>query len=126
MYNVIASAPLISVTLPNYNYGRFLCHALESVLCQTYPHWEILFVDDGSTDGSRAIAEELAAKDKRLKPVFFEKNQGVMKALDNAWNRASGELIYQFSSDDALCDSDFFRLGVEALVANPLAAGFYG
>lgn len=117
---------LISVTLPNFNHGRFLREAIESVLMQTYPYLEILYVDDGSTDDSREIVEEIAGRDSRLKPVYFSQNQGVMKALDNAWRRVTGEVVYQFSSDDALSDPDFFRLGVEALTANPKAAGFYG
>ena len=53
--------PLISVTLPNYNYGRFLTESLQSVLNQTYENFEILFVDDGSTDESREIAERFVA-----------------------------------------------------------------
>jgi len=118
--------PLVSVTLPNYNYGRFLCETIESVLQQDYTNLEVLFVDDGSTDNSREIAEEFARRDPRFKPVFFERNAGVVAALANAWQRAQGDIIYQFSSDDALCCRDFFGLGVQALADYPVAAGFFG
>jgi glycosyltransferase involved in cell wall biosynthesis len=118
--------PLISVTLPNYNYGRFLTEALQSVLSQSYGNLEVLFVDDGSTDGSREIAERFAREDRRIKPVYFEKNQGALVAHANTWNRVTGEIVYQFSSDDNVHDPDFFRLGVEAMAAHPQAAGFFG
>ncbi len=118
--------PLISVTLPNYNYGRFLAQALESILTQTYENLEILLTEDGSTDDSRAIAERYARQDRRIKPVYFASNQGALVAHADTWQRVRGEIIYQFSSDDYLVDPDFFRFGVEALAQHPQAAGFYG
>jgi len=117
---------LISVTLPNFNHGRFLREAIESVLTQTYEHFEILCVDDGSTDDSREIIEEIASRDPRLKPAFFAQNRGSLQAVDNAWRRASGEIVFGFAADDALSDPDFFQLGIAALKAYPTAAGFYG
>jgi glycosyltransferase involved in cell wall biosynthesis len=119
-------APLISVTLPNYNHGHYLAHAFDSVLAQTYTQFEILFTDDGSTDESVEIARRYAAQDTRIKAVYFEKNQGALVAHANTWQRAAGEIVYQFSSDDYLVDRDFFRLGVEAMAAHPEAAGFFG
>jgi len=62
--------PLISVTLPNYNYGQFLAPALESILMQSYANFELLVSDDGSTDESAAIIRNYAAQDRRLKPVY--------------------------------------------------------
>lgn len=123
---MIAPQLLISVIIANFNHGRFLRAAIESVLMQTYPYFEILCVDDGSTDDSREIIDEIAREDARLKPVFFEQNRGVLQASDNGWRRASGALVYWLAADDALSDPDFFRLGVEAMVQNPAAAGFYG
>ena len=121
-----AYQPLISVTLPNYNYGRFLAQSFDSILTQTYENLEILFTDDGSTDDSIEIARRYAAKDSRIKAVYFEKNQGAMAAHGNAWNRVTGEIIYQFSSDDYITDADFFRCGVKLMTAYPRAAGFFG
>ena len=118
--------PLISVTLPNYNYGKFLAQAFESVLVQSYEHFEILFVDDGSTDESVEIAKDFERRDSRIKAVYFEKNQGVLPAHANTWGRVRGEIVYQYSSDDAVHDRDFFRLGVGALHAFPHAGGFFG
>jgi glycosyltransferase involved in cell wall biosynthesis len=118
--------PLISVTLPNYNYGRFLEEALQAVLKQTYGNFELLFVDDGSTDGSREIAERFARQDSRIKPVYFEKNQGALAAHANTWSRVTGEIVYQYSSDDSIHSDDFFQLGVDALQRHPSAAGMFG
>lgn len=119
-------APLISVTLPNYNYGRFLAESFETVLSQTYENFEILFVDDGSTDDSRTIAEHYASQDKRIKAVYFDQNRGALPAHKDTWARAQGDLVYQYSSDDALCNTGFFSLGVQALQQYPGAAGFFG
>lgn len=120
------SSPLISVTLPNYNYGRFLEEAFKWVLDQSYPNLEILFVDDGSKDESRQIAEDFARQDSRVKPVYFKKNQGALIAHADTWARASGDLIYQYSSDDAVAHRDFFKYAVEMLERYPKAAGLYG
>jgi glycosyltransferase involved in cell wall biosynthesis len=118
--------PLISVTLPNYNYGRFLAQALESILMQSYENFELLLTDDGSTDESVAIAHQYAARDSRIKAVYFEKNQGAMLAHAKTWQRATGDIVFQFSSDDYLVDTHFFRSGVEAMAAYPQTAGFFG
>ena len=56
----------ISVIMPVYNTEIFLREAIESVLAQTWPHWELIVVDDGSTDGSAAICDEYAALDSRI------------------------------------------------------------
>jgi len=121
-----SSSPLISVTLPNYNYGRFLAQALDSILMQSYENFELLLTDDGSSDESVAIAHQYAARDSRIKAVYFEKNQGAMLAHANTWQRVTGDIVFQFSSDDYVFSPDFFRLGVDALTAYPQVAGFFG
>ena len=60
-------APLISIIMPVYNAGVLLHTAVESVLCQSFADFELLLVDDGSTDGSAALAHELAKKDGRIR-----------------------------------------------------------
>jgi glycosyltransferase involved in cell wall biosynthesis len=121
-----AVEPLISVTLPNYNHGRYLVQAIESVLIQTYGNFEILVTDDGSTDDSAKIIRHYAQRDQRIKAAFFKKNQGAQAAHADTWKRVTGDIIYQFSSDDYICNPDFFALGVAALAENPTAAGFFG
>ncbi len=118
--------PLISITLPNYNYGAFLAESIEGILRQTYVHWELLITDDGSTDGSQEIIQRYAKSDRRIRPVYFPVNQGAQPAHQNTWRRASGKLVYQYSSDDAVVHPDFFAHAVDALEAQPGAGGFFG
>ena len=59
--------PLISIIMPVYNGERFLSEAIESIIAQTYENWELLAVDDGSTDNSLQIIEAYAEKDGRIK-----------------------------------------------------------
>lgn len=118
--------PLISITLPNYNYGAFLAESIEGVLNQTYPHWELLITDDGSTDGSQEIIEAYAKQDTRIHPVYFEQNQGTQAAHGNTWRRVSGELVYQYSSDDAITEPTFFARAVHAMQRHPDCGGFFG
>ena len=89
--------------MPNFNKAIFLAETFNSVLKQTLTDWEIILVDDGSTDDSRDIIANFAAKDKRIKPVYREKqlnggsicrNIGIEKAL--------GEFIMFLDSDDLL------------------------
>ena len=61
------SMPLISIIMPVYNGERFLSEAIESIIAQTYENWELLAVDDGSTDNSLQIIEAYAEKDGRIK-----------------------------------------------------------
>ena len=57
---------MITIGLPFYNAENYLVDAIKSVLAQTYSYWELMLVDDGSTDGSLKIAHDFAAKDKRI------------------------------------------------------------
>ncbi len=88
---------LVSVIIPNYNYERYLAETLESVFAQTYREIEIIVVDDGSKDGSRAILESYG---ERIKPLFQE-NAGVSAARNNGVAASSGEYIAFLDADDA-------------------------
>ena len=86
----------VSVIIPNYNYGRFLAAALESVLTQTYAAYEVIVVDDGSTDDSLAV---LAGYADHVS-VLRQKNQGVGAARNAGVAAASGDLIAFLDADD--------------------------
>jgi glycosyltransferase involved in cell wall biosynthesis len=91
--------PLVSVLIPNYNYGHLIEEAVASVLRQTYQRFEIVICDDGSTDNSRSVIEDLAAHEHRIHAIF-KPNGGVSSALNAAFTVSKGEIIALLDADD--------------------------
>ena len=83
---------MISVIIPVYNAQEVLSEAIESVLNQSYRNFELLLVDDGSTDASPSICDSFALKDDRVR-VIHKKNGGVSSARNCGLDAAKGELI---------------------------------
>jgi glycosyltransferase involved in cell wall biosynthesis len=115
-----APPPLVSVVMPVYNAERFLAEAIESVLAQTYPHFELVLVDDGSHDGSPRIAREYAAKDPRVRALRNERNLGIVKTRNRAFAEASPQAVYfaVLDSDD-VCLPQRLERQVEFLERHP-------
>lgn len=90
--------PLASVVICSYNYDRFLGEAIDSALNQTYPHVEVIVVDDGSTDQSREV---IAQYGNRIVPVLQE-NAGHDTAINSGFQVSRGEVVCFLDSDDAL------------------------
>lgn len=90
---------LISVILPVYNEKRFLTQALTSVCQQTYSHLEIILIDNGSTDGSSALCDELATRDSRIK-VIHKEHGGLSSARNAGLDVCTGDYICFLDSDD--------------------------
>lgn len=88
--------PLVSITINNYNYGRFLSEAIESALNQTYLHTEVVVVDDGSTDNSREI---IASYKNQIIPVLKE-NGGQASAFNAGFAASNGDIICFLDADD--------------------------
>lgn len=95
--------PLISILTPFKNTADFLPKCLDSIISQTYINWELLIVDDGSTDNSYKIVEEFANKDSRIK-LFKNEGQGIIDALKTAYSISSGTLITRMDSDDVMAN----------------------
>ena len=93
--------PLISVIVPVYNVEDYLDQCMESIVGQTYPHLEILMVDDGSTDNSGALCDQWAERDQRIR-VIHQENGGLSAARNTALDAMSGELVIMVDSDDVL------------------------
>ena len=91
---------LVSVIMPNYNCGRFIAKSIEAVLSQTYADWELLIVDDCSTDGSYEIAVNYAEKAGRIKILRNEQNSGAALSRNKALDVAKGSYIAFLDSDD--------------------------
>ncbi len=94
-------SPLVSVVIPVHNVEDYLREALDSVLGQTHRELDVVLVDDGSTDGSGAIADEYAARDRRVRAVHTE-NRGLGAARNEGLRHVRGELLAFADSDDVV------------------------
>lgn len=99
--------PSISVIIPVYNTEPYIRDCLDSVVNQTYANFEVILVDDGSTDQSGTICDEYALKDNRFK-VIHQENQGVAIARIVGFDNSRGELIAFIDSDDYV-SSDYLE-----------------
>lgn len=93
--------PKFSVIIPVYNTEKYIDEAVKSVLAQKEPSYEILLVDDGSTDNSGANCDKWALMDQRIK-VFHQRNMGQIAAREQGLNNATGEYVVFLDSDDLL------------------------
>jgi hypothetical protein len=118
-------APRVSVVVPCFNYGGFLAGAVESVLAQTYRDFEVIIVDDGSTDDSLAVARRLAATHKQV-TVHAQENAGQPAiARNNGIALARGEYILPLDADDVIAP-DFVERLVSALDEDETISIAYG
>ena len=112
----------VSVIIPVYNAEQYLKRCLDSVLAQTYQDFEIICIDDGSTDNSGAICDEYAKKDSRIR-ILRKENGGVSSARNAGLNIAEGEYITFIDSDDYV-DTDYMQTLYENLEgADAVASG---
>lgn len=107
---------LVSVIIPVYNVEKYLCRCLDSVLSQNYPNFEIILVDDGSTDDSGDICDEYARKDSRIK-LIHKKNGGSSDARNKGLGMVSGDYLTFIDSDDYVHE-DYVSKMLEACEAN--------
>jgi glycosyltransferase involved in cell wall biosynthesis len=91
---------LVSIITPNYNCSQFIPQTIESVLAQTYQKWEMLIIDDCSTDGSYEIALKYAENDNRIHVFRMEKNSGTAVCRNKAIDLSRGEYLAFIDSDD--------------------------
>lgn len=91
---------LVSIIMPMYNSARFVAQSIESVQAQTYPNWELLIVDDVSTDASVEVVEKYAKEDSRIKLFSNPTNCGAAEARNYALREAKGRWIAFLDSDD--------------------------
>ena len=100
-----------SVVVPIYNAEKYIRRCIESIIHQTYENWELILVDDGSTDGSGAICKEYADKDSRI-VLLQQENLGQVVARKNGLAKASGEFTALVDADDWV-DEDYIERLVE-------------
>lgn len=115
--------PKVSIITPLYNSSDFIAETIESVLNQTYSEWEMIIVDDCSTDNSVEIVKEYANKDKRINLIVLEENIGAAAARNVALENASGRFIAFLDSDD-LWKSDKLKKQTDFMKKNNIAFSF--
>lgn len=91
---------LVSIITPSYNSSKFIEECVNSVISQTYLEWEMIIVDDCSTDNSRNLITKFAKEDDRIKPIFLEENVGAAEARNIAIKKSQGKYIAFLDSDD--------------------------
>jgi len=104
--------PLVSITMSTYNVEAFIKESLDCIVNQTLKNIEIICIDDGSTDTTLAILNDYATKDKRIKVVAKNENEGLAVARNEALALATGKYISFIDGDD-LMDVDLFRKAFE-------------
>jgi len=109
--------PLVSIVIPIYNMQSYLAETLESVLASSYPNFEVILMDDGSTDKSAEIALKYVAKDARLK-FHAQPNGGASTARNHAIRLAQGEYILPVDADN-LISADYMEEAVKVLEQEP-------
>lgn len=92
--------PLVSIIMPCYNMERFIAYTIESVQRQTYPHWELLIVDDASTDGTVDIIQTYCAQDDKIQLTVKPKHCGIADSRNQCIKMAKGRYLAFLDSDD--------------------------
>ena len=116
--------PRVSVVMPVYNSQKYLAEAIDSILAQTFGDFELLCVDDGSSDNSAAIIQSYAQRDSRVKLIQHEQNLGSSSARQTGLRRAQGEYVAMCDSDDT-CRHERLEKQLAFMRANP-AIGVLG
>lgn len=103
--------PLVSIIVPVYKVEKYLPTCLDSILAQSYPHWEAILVDDGSPDKCPQIIDDYASRDARMRTVHRE-NGGLSAARNSGLRTVRGDFITFLDSDD-YWHPDFLKIMVE-------------
>jgi glycosyltransferase involved in cell wall biosynthesis len=115
-----------SVVMPVYDAGAPLGAAIESILRQVEPNFELLIIDDCSSDGSSEVIRHYAAADQRIRAIFHNSNRGLAATLNEALAEADGELVVRMDQDDlALTDRLAVQLNFMELNPDIAVAGTF-
>src|SRR5258706_13206257 len=107
----MSTSPLVSVLMTAFNREKYIADAIESVLASSYENFELIIVDDASSDNTVAIASQFAEKDKRIRIYVNEKNVGDYPNRNKAAGYAQGKYINYVDADDKL-----YYYGLEVMV----------
>jgi glycosyltransferase involved in cell wall biosynthesis len=116
--------PLVSIVLCTYNRASLLPRAIHSVLRQSYQEWELIIIDDGSTDSTRRIVKTIIPDDKRIR-YYHQRNTGLALARNAGLKEAAGAFITFIDSDDEYAEDHLMRR-VRYLMTHPRTAMIHG
>ncbi len=117
--------PILSVVVPVYNPPeRFLVEMIESVLAQTYPHWELCLADASTTSHVKPVLEKYAAKDRRVKVKYLAENGGIAGNSNSTLALATGDFVALLDHDDTLAPFALHEVAA-AINSHPEADFFY-
>ena len=111
------SSPSITIAMSVFNNAPYLAQAIDAILVQTHADFEFLIVDDGSSDGSAAIIDAYAGKDRRIRPIHQE-NRGLVASLNRMLDEARAPLVARMDGDDD-CHPERLAKQVAFMRANP-------
>lgn len=121
----LSSSPMVSVIVPNYNYARYMDERMQSILNQTYQNFEIIILDDCSTDNSKEVIENYRYNEHVTNIVYNTKNSGgVFKQWQKGFSLANGELIWIAEADDKCKPTQLEKLVNEFEKDHDLALAF--
>lgn len=120
--NIFADEPLVSVLMPVYNHASYIREAISGVQCQTYANWELIILNDGSTDGLLDVLKDYQ-NDPRIK-VYTQDNQRLPNGLSNLHNLATGDFVTWTSADNIMKEAMLEDL-VQKLISEPNAVMVY-
>ena len=109
---------MISVLMGIYNCASSLEAAVSCIQAQSYTDWELIMCDDGSSDNTLELANQLATKDSRIRVIFNERNMGLAATLNHCLSAANGEFVARMDGDDA-CPHDRFQSELSFLQHHP-------
>jgi glycosyltransferase involved in cell wall biosynthesis len=115
------NAPAISVLIPTFNYSRYLPEAIESVLSQDFPDFELIIADDCSSDDTAEVVKPYCQRDSRIQFIAHPANMGMVNNWNYCLERAQGEYIKFIFGDDKLCGPNALGRMLAMLKSDPAA-----
>ncbi|MBS0623542.1 MAG: glycosyltransferase [Verrucomicrobia bacterium] len=112
------STPLLSIVIPTYNYSQYLPTCLDSILTQDFTDFELILINDASTDSTASVLQDYAKHDSRIRVITHTVNQGIFASNNEGLTLARGAYLYFFSSDDWLLPG-FLNDAISLLEAHP-------
>jgi glycosyltransferase involved in cell wall biosynthesis len=117
--------PTLSVTVNNYNYARYLDRTIESILAQTFTDFELILIDNASTDDSLEVMRRHAAADPRIRIVAHARNEGMFASLHESCSLSRGRYRVPIEADDWVLAPDAFQTQIDMLERHPSMAFVY-